>query len=204
MLVMANYYVFLNPLVVAMYSQELLTTLLHSAGFEILTCQINHIQKVLQEYDIQLNQGKACLDMRCPMAVELANTYSHPYECPAIEPILIHSAREVVEAYKNDTLPIYITTPCQSLADYGNQLALPNTTFLTWNDFVRKFHLSFPKKNDLSQSPVPPGFFQSLNHKILSLSSKDEIVSYFSNQQDSYELIEMLYCSGGCHNGDGV
>ena len=59
--------------------------------------------------------------------------------------------------------------------------------------------------NLLDESPIPPGYFKSLDAKISSVSGKENIENHFKmslHKQD--ELIEMLYCHNGCNNGDGV
>ena len=57
----------------------------------------------------------------------------------------------------------------------------------------------------LDESPIPPGYFNSLDAKVTSLSGEENIVSYFKNNlHKKDDLVEMLYCTNGCNNGDGV
>jgi iron only hydrogenase large subunit-like protein len=40
---------------------------------------------------------------------------------------------------------------------------------------------------------------------VVSLASKGDIDRFFQDKpKQEQQLIEMLYCQGGCHNGDGV
>ena len=49
------------------------------------------------------------------------------------------------------------------------------------------------------------GFFEKLKLSTKSLTGEDEIREYFqSMQKEKADLIEMLYCKGGCHKGDGI
>ena len=60
---------------------------------------------------------------------------------------------------------------------------------------------------NIEQSPIPPGFFTNLGVKTLSLSSKEKIenaLSYKFSEIKNYQIIELLYCENGCHNGDGL
>ena len=196
--------VFLNPVVLAMYDRAPLIDALAAIGFTSVECAEDPVKAVLHEYDALLSKGIRCLDMRCPMAVEAAAAFSHPYASVPIEPVLIHCARDVAKQYGDKGLPLFITTPCGALADLGNALFLPNTSFLTWKAFVGRFAPALPPKKKLSKSPVPPGFFHSLSRRVRSLSSRKEIEDFFARPQEPFELIEMLYCPGGCHHGDGV
>ena len=99
-----------------------------------------------------------------------------------------------------------ITTPCESLANYGNKKELEDTVFISWKEFIKSIDKdSTIKSNILDESPIPLGYFDSLKFKITSLSGKDNIESYFENEfYKKDDLVEMLYCQGGCNNGDGV
>ena len=61
--------------------------------------------------------------------------------------------------------------------------------------------------NKIESSPIPPGFFENLGIKTLSLCSKEKIQNAFSykfSELKNYQIIELLYCENGCHNGDGL
>ena len=99
-----------------------------------------------------------------------------------------------------------ITTPCESLADYGNRKQLADTEFISWKVFLDQLD---PERKipiqSLEVSPIPLGYFSDLKVRVSSLSGKENIENYFKmklHRED--ELVEMLYCHHGCHNGDGV
>ena len=54
-------------------------------------------------------------------------------------------------------------------------------------------------------SPIPPGFFDSLGLEMDSLTGRGPIEAYLSaGGRAEARLVELLYCENGCHNGDGV
>ncbi|MBQ3421408.1 MAG: hypothetical protein IJH34_07010, partial [Romboutsia sp.] len=101
-----------------------------------------------------------------------------------------------------------ITTPCESLALYGNSKNLEDTFFISWKEFLNKLEQKGNEKIKeklLDESPIPPGYFDSLEARITSISGKENIENHFKNglhKED--DLVEMLYCTNGCNNGDGV
>ena len=109
----------------------------------------------------------------------------------------------MADKYKNDDAVLYIITPCTDLRDAGNGLSLKNTVFQTWTEFCREHEIVLNRKS-IEASPIPPGFFDNIQD-VVSLSSKDDIDRFFQEpRKQEKRLIEMLYCQGGCHNGDGV
>ena len=199
-------YIWLNPVVMKMYDHEELTTALGSLGFQIVNCEENHLQTVKNKYKEQYEGcNKLLCDNRCPKAISYVKAH-YDYaslEYSAIKPILIHCAEELANKYKEDAAELYIITPCTDLRDLGNKLALKNTIFQTWTEFCRDQKIILDSKAT-EKSPIPPGFFDNIPN-VVSLSSKDDIDRFFQSapKQDK-QLIEMLYCQGGCHNGDGV
>lgn len=199
-------YIWLNPVVLKMYNQEELNTTLASLGFQIVTCAENHIQTVKNKYKEKYEGCKHLLcDNRCPKAISYVKTHydNNSLEYSKIQPILIHSAEELANKYKEEDAQLYIITPCTDLRDLGNKLAFKNTIFQTWNEFCREHHIILNSKS-IEASPIPPGFFDNIPN-VVNLASKDDIDRFFQSapKQDK-QLIEMLYCQGGCHNGDGV
>ncbi|QTQ12592.1 hypothetical protein HRI96_10520 [Treponema parvum] len=199
-------FVFINPVSKNMYDKRELNNFISAKGFEIVECKTDWIKKVINKYKQRvLSANKTVIDMRCPPAVQLVKN-SFPkldVRYPSIEPILIHCAKEISQNYA-DKGKIFITTPCESLAEYGNALNLQNTIFITWNDFAKKIGCGL-KKTILSESPIPPGFFSPLKVKTKSITGSEEIQNFFEKEDVSgYKLIEMLYCKNGCNNGDGV
>ena len=202
-------YIWLNPVVLKMYDQEELTAALGSLGFQIVISEENHLQTVKNKYKEQYEGCKQLLcDNRCPKAISYVKAhYDHAsLEYSTIKPILIHCAEELANKYKQheaELYELYIITPCTDLRDLGNKLALKNTIFQTWTEFCRDHQIILNSK-PTETSPIPPGFFDNIPN-VVSLASKDDIDRYFqcAPKQDK-QLIEMLYCQGGCHNGDGV
>ena len=199
-------YIWLNPVVLKMYDQQELLTVLGSLDFQIVACEENHIQTVKDKYKKRYEECRYSLcDNRCPKAISYVKThYDHAdLEYAAIQPILIHCAEELADKYKNDDAVLYIITPCTDLKNAGNKLSLKNTVFQTWTEFCREHNIYLNRKS-IEASPIPPGFFDNIPD-VVSLSSKDDIDRFFQEpfKQDK-QLIEMLYCQGGCHNGDGV
>ena len=199
-------YIWLNPVVLQMYDYEELQTALASLDFQIVTCKENHLQTVKDKYKKKYEGCSRLLcDNRCPKAMSyVKNHYHHAdLEYATIQPILIHSAKELATRYQNDPVELYIITPCTDLRDVGNQLALKNTVFQTWTEFCRKHNITLNRKA-MDVSPIPPGFFDNIP-QVVSLASKEEMDDFFQEpRKQDKQLIEMLYCQGGCHNGDGV
>ena len=199
-------YIWLNPVVLKMYDQEELNHALESLGYQIVTCEENHLQTVKNKYKKQFDTCRHSLcDNRCPKAIAYVKSH-YDYEgleYSTIQPILIHCAEELANRYKNDEAELYIITPCTDLRDLGNKLAWKNTKFKTWTEFCMEHQLILTSRTTES-SPIPPGFFDNISD-VVSLSSKEDIDGHFQQtaKQDK-QLIEMLYCKGGCHNGDGV
>ena len=118
---------------------------------------------------------------------------------------MIESALELSSKLKEDEW-LYVTTPCEDLAELGRGLKLERTTFLTWKSFREQNAINL-KMRSIEQSPIPPGFFTNLGVKTLSLDSKEKIenaLSYKFSKLKNYRIIELLYCENGCHNGDGL
>lgn len=199
-------FIFINPVTLNMYDQNSLKSFLKSKEFIPVECKSDWISKVLEKYKAALSKTENTLvDMRCPKAVTYVKSEfpALPLAYPDIEPILIHCAREISEEYGSSG-EIIITTPCASLAEYGNSLLLKNTTFISWNQFSKNIGCTL-KKSHLSASPIPQGFFDGLKVKTKSVTEKSNIHQFFckGNSAD-YKLVELLYCENGCNNGDGV
>ena len=199
-------YIWLNPVVLKMYKQEDLNKTLENLGFQIVTCEENHLETVKNKYKDQFAgcSGLLC-DNRCPKAISYVKAhYDHPsLEYSAIKPILIHSAEELANRFKEEEVELYIITPCTDLRDLGIKLSLKNTIFKTWTEFCKDHQIILPSIS-AEKSPIPPGFFDNISN-VVSLGSKDDIDRFFKESSlEENQLIEMLYCQGGCHNGDGV
>ena len=199
--------VWLNPVVKNIYDFAALKEILQNKGFSVVECKKDHVNSVKNAYKNALAQKELILDSRCPRAVNFIreNFKEQADLISNLNPILIESAMELSAKLKEDEW-LYVTTPCEDLAELGRGLNLARTTFLTWKSFREQNEINLEMKR-LGASPIPPGFFTNLGVKTLSLSSKERIenaLSYKFSELKNYQIIELLYCENGCHNGDGL
>ena len=199
--------VWLNPVVKNIYDFAALKEILQNKGFIVVECEKDHVNSVKNAYKNALAQKELIYDSRCPRAVNFirANFKEQADLISNLNPILIESALELSAKLKENEW-LYVTTPCEDLAELGRGLNLERTTFLTWKSFREQNAINLKMRN-IEQSPIPPGFFTNLDVKTLSLSSKEKIenaLSYKFSELKNYQIIELLYCENGCHNGDGL
>ena len=199
--------VWLNPVVKSIYELAALKKSLQDKGFSVMECEKDHANSVKNAYKNALAQKELIFDSRCPRAVNFirANFKEQADLISNLNPILIESAFELSAKLKEDEW-LYVTTPCEDLAELGRGLNLARTTFLTWRSFREQNAINL-KMRSIEQSPIPPGFFTNLGVKTLSLGSKEKIenaLSYKFSELKNYQIIELLYCENGCHNGDGL
>ena len=199
--------VWLNPVVKNIYDFAALKEILQDKGFSVVECEKDHVESLKNAYKNDLAQKELIYDSRCPRAVNFirANFKEQAALISNLNPILIESAMELSLKLKEDEW-LYVTTPCEDLAELGRGLNLARTTFLTWKSFREQNSINL-KMRSIEQSPIPPGFFTNLGVKTLSLSSKEKIenaLSYKFSELKNYQIIELLYCENGCHNGDGL
>ena len=202
-------YILINPVVDKMYEQEILNNFLKINGYTRVFYNENWADIVINKYkDVIKNaKGATIMDMRCPLAVDTVKDIIEKDQniiFPDIDPILIHCAREISLREDLKDGEKIIITPCKSLKDIGNNLCMDNTIFMTWLEFLESLDQNI-EGNVLDNTPIPLGFFDSLDLKKESISGNDNIESYFrKNKFKNLDMIEMLYCHNGCHNGDGV
>lgn len=202
-------YIFINPVVGNMYKKEELDELLLNNGYSRVEVETDWHKIVKEKYNETLKSTeKTLLDQRCPLAIDTISEYINDNDAliPQIDPILIHCGIELAKREDLKGKKKVITTPCESLASYGNKKNLEDTTFISWKEFIKNLN-SHDKSmvRLLDESPIPPGYFDSLEAKVTSLSGEENIVSYFKNNlHKKDDLVEMLYCTNGCNNGDGV
>ena len=199
--------VWLNPVVKSIYELAALKKSLQDKGFSVMECEKDHANSVKNAYKNSLAQKKLIFDSRCPRAANFirANFKEQAALISNLNPILIESALELSAKLKDGEW-LYVTTPCEDLAELGRRLNLARTTFLTWKSFREQNAINL-KMRSIEQSPIPPGFFANLGVKTLSLDSKEKIenaLSYKFSELKNYQIIELLYCENGCHNGDGL
>ena len=199
--------VWLNPVVKNIYDFAALKEILQERGFSVVECEKDHVNSVKNAYKNALVQKELIYDSRCPRAVNFIreNFKEQADLISNLNPILIESALELSAKLKENEW-LYVTTPCEDLAQLGRGLNLARTTFLTWRSFREQNAINLKTRN-IEQSPIPPGFFANLDVKTLSLSSKERIENallYKFSELKNYQIIELLYCENGCHNGDGL
>ncbi len=200
-------YIWINPVTSNMYVQDDLNHFLQQQGYIRIETRENHSEIVKEKYKrITAESRETVLDMRCPAVLPLIESchLSSPVITPAIEPILIHCGREMSSRKDLRGFEKIITTPCHALADMGNALGLPETRFIPWNCFLDSIGSS-PPPIPLDQSPIPPGFFSDLGIRFFSVTGEEAIMEYLENYKPKEaELVELLFCKDGCHNGDGI
>ncbi len=202
-------YIFINPVVGNMYQKEELDKLLLDNGYIRVEVENDWHGIVKEKYDNMLKStDKTLLDRRCPLAIDTIGKYIDENDIfiHEIDPILIHCGIEISNREDLKGKKKIITTPCESLASYGNDKNLEDTLFISWKQFINELNKDKEiKVNMLDESPIPPGYFDSLDAKVSSISGKENIENHFKNglhKED--DLVEMLYCTNGCNNGDGV
>lgn len=200
-------YLWINPVTDCMYEREVLNAFLQKHGYQRFETNTDWCSIVKEKYAEAVRQSSnTVIDMRCPKAAELLKELEigRDVTFPDIHPILIHCGIESSERIDLKDVDKIITTPCQALADMGNSLGLNRTRFVPWNRFLETLG-SAPKSLPIEKSPIPPGFFSDLHMKTESLTGENEIKQYFASiVPDEAQLVEILFCKDGCHNGDGV
>lgn len=202
---MKRKYIWLNPVVINSYPLSLLKEKVNSVGFTLVKPKQDYAEIVKNKYKDLINLSNQnqfpILDNRCPLMVDFFNHKHILGRLANIDPILIHIAKELAnrddlfDGYK------YIITPCQSLKIIGINLCLPETIFMTWDEWVCKYG-GLSVTNKLTNSPIPLGFFSDISSNVLSITNDNLNLSL--HDISNYELVEGLYCQNGCHNGDGV
>ena len=211
-------YIWINPVAEGMYEPKQLTAFLQKHGYKQVKVTGDWLNIVKEKYRALVNTSdRPVIDMRCPKTKQVLDEMgvTSKFTVPEIEPILIHCAREISAREDLQGEEKIITTPCQSLADMGNALQLPDTTFIPWNQFLAMLNAQRISNDEslttqqLQESPIPPGFFEDLELKTVSLTGEEDIREYFQNHKlqettKDIQLMEMLFCCHGCHHGDGL
>lgn len=214
-------YIWINPVTESMYESNALTDFLRKHGYEQIQTTGDWLNVVKEKYRMAVQEANnPVIDMRCPKTKEVldqSGVTSDVY-IPTIEPILIHCARELSERGDLQEEEKVITTPCQALADMGNALNLPTTRFVPWNQFLQSLYdrqrsgvstANITIQKSPKESPIPPGFFEGLELKTTSVTGEDDIFKYLQKHlrkdvSNNIQLVEVLFCKEGCHNGDGI
>lgn len=200
-------YIWVNPVAAGMYEEEALNDFLQRHGYKRFYTSTDWIGAVREKYKVAVErEAGTVMDVRCPKVKEVLMNMKldGTVTIPEIHPILIHCGKEASEQEALVDEEKIITTPCQALADMGNALGLRDTRFVTWNQFVERLD-DEPERRLAKESPIPPGFFAELGLKTDSVTGEEELRSYFrKGVPKDVQLVEMLFCKDGCHNGDGI
>lgn len=200
-------YIWISPVVDSMYEKDILNEFLNRHGYKRIDVSADWSAIVKEKYRLTVERAPyTVMDMRCPKIKEMLEELdiTSGVTIPKIHPILIHCAQEI--SRREDLLEEekVITTPCSALADMGNALGLKDTRFVPWNRFVESLGGKLTDI-ELGKSPIPPGFFTDLNIKTVSVTGEEAIRDYLKKGiSDDVQLVEMLFCKEGCHNGDGM
>ena len=198
-------YIWINPVTAGLYSPEALASLLFRRGCTRVHCTGDWGQAVRDKTlrCAARSRQTPLADARCPMAADLVRRHGGPALAP-VEPILIHAARELAGREDLADGPKLITTPCAALAELGNSLHLPRTRFVPWTTLLKEWGEP-PVPVRLKESPIPPGFFDNTGLRVKKITGEAQITAYLAAERRGDEqLVELLYCPEGCHNGDGV
>ncbi len=200
-------YIWINPVTDSMYETDILNEFLWQHGYKRIDVSTDWPAVVKEKYQLAVERAAyTVMDMRCPKIKEVLEELDITSEVtvPQIHPILIHCAREISRREDLQGEEKVITTPCRALADMGNALGMKDTWFVPWNRFVESIGGKLPDI-ELGKSPIPPGFFSELKIKTASATGEEAIRDYLKNGiPDEVQLVEMLFCKEGCHNGDGI
>lgn len=207
-------YLWINPVVEAMAGSgyEEVLRQVKACGFIPVTCSTG-ADRVLRQYREALERKKEniLIDSRCPMIVDwIQQHYPELRGCQAdILPILLTCAVELYQQYIEaapQAASLTLATPCSALAHQGNEKLGRLAKFVTWKQFCEEQGLDFALIRACG-SPIPPGFFQFADFRIWEANGADGVATMlekFSKTNETPDLLELLYCEGGCHNGDGV
>lgn len=207
-------YIWINPVVEAM-AGSLYPEIQHqitAKGFTVVSCS-SGLATVRQEYlqCLQANAGRPTIDTRCPLirtVIDRDYPALKPFQADVM-PILMVCAQDLYEMVvqpRQSNADLTMVTPCSSLAELGNAKLGNIARFLTWTDFCREQGLSFSLPR-ASSSPIPPGYFQFPEYRIVEANgpvSVKQLLDETAKDAGNADLLELLYCDGGCHNGDGV
>ena len=204
-------YIWINPVTDRMYDSDVLNVFLCKHGYRRFDTSTDWLAVVKEKYRTVVEQStNVVMDMRCPKTKELLDELGvhSGVTFPDIKPILIHCGQDGSKQEELAEEEKVITTPCQSLADMGNALGLHHTRFIPWRKFLESLG-EYPEGILPKESPIPAGFFKELGIKTVSITGEEEIRAYFKNfvndvGEKEVQLIEMIYCKDGCHNGDGI
>jgi hypothetical protein len=146
--------------------------------------------------------GLPIIDSRCPAIRDylIDKEFPHLTKLTApIHPILITGAIIVRQSFGYLCPEIIVVSPCRAFKDY----CLKGVKIRTWVEF-REMLGFFPSQKKLEQTPIPLGFFKDLGAKIYGASGEENCRRLLAEMPSDAALLELLWCEGGCHKGDGL
>lgn len=204
-------YIWLNPVTTTALTKANIDyrNLLNSCGYIYVDIDTSLINEVKDKYiDYCEDNTRTIIDARCPKAIEIIKK-EYPCLCQnvaPIEPIFITCANYLLNKWvlHDDDAILFMIAPCSSLCNHGNALFKNDVVFLTWKDFCLKNNLHINIETDIT--PIPLGFFDNTSLNVAKLTGEDNIINSIDTliSSDSKDLVEILYCPNGCHNGDGL
>lgn len=207
-------YLWINPVVESMAGRlyEDVLEQVRDRGFIPVSCSTG-AETVLRQYRnaLETRKEKILIDSRCPLIVDwIDRKYPELQSCQAqVLPILLTCATELYKQYievNPVTSDLTMATPCTALVRQGNSCLGDLANFVTWKQFCVDQELRF-EFDRASGSPIPPGFFNFPGYQIWEANGIHEVATMFEKVvrgNEGPDLLELLYCEGGCHNGDGV
>ncbi len=212
---MIKKYIWLNPIVEAMVrkNRHEVREVLEKKGYTIVACTngAGLVRKAYLDY-VSKTSRLPVIDARCPKVTTLIRE-KYPLladNIAPIEPILLTCAEELYAKYVTPDVKgtaLIVISPCTWLVKRGDLLFGEKVCFLTWKDFCEKEGLSnYPR---LEASPVPPGFFTGLDLPVIEANGGKDVEAVLQRASEKTLprgtlLLELLYCEGGCHLGDGL
>ncbi|WDV45481.1 [Fe-Fe] hydrogenase large subunit C-terminal domain-containing protein [Clostridiaceae bacterium M8S5] len=205
-------YIWLNPVTSDMLTNNNINVneLFKNLGYILVDLDCSIVDNVLSDYiNMCKSTNNPLIDSRCPMVVEIIKE-KYPELCKNIaplDPIFIYCAKHLYKTLikSNDDSILFIIAPCTSLCHYGNAVLKKDVIFTTWKHFKEKHEICIDLK--ARRTPIPLGFFDNTDLIIEKLTGESKILSNINKlieYKSNIDLIEILYCKNGCHNGDGI
>lgn len=210
--------VWLNPVVENMVKNKYpdLLSKLHAHQYQAVKGADDVSQDILKCYGELVSNTKLrpVIDSRCPRVIKLIldNFPQLAANLAPIDSILISRAKAL---YDREVKPdsgwtrLTIVTPCTDLVNHGENVFGEKLRFVTWNEFAQE--IGFAEYPKIETSPIPLGFFDPLEIAVLKASGELQIRQLLAlctnneeNEPARADLLELLYCPDGCHNGDGL
>ena len=203
----------LNPLIRNLLEREDYQKLLEkldAQGYRVIDLydDLKKVKKiVLQKYADWLSKTSKfpVIDSRCPRIRKLL-IYEFPHLMDfwaPILPILITGAELKIEELKSRNIEVsgYLVSPCKEFTRWF--FSKEDIIIVTWQEFKNLISF-YPPQRLLTQTPVPKGFFNDLEVKVYGETGENECRKLLSRIPADAQLLELLWCEGGCHRGDGL